>query len=41
VEFDGMDWSCAHTPVTEVRAMSWVPKEVLFDELDDETFQDL
>lgn len=34
VSIEGMDWSPTHTPVAERQSMNWVPKELLFDELD-------
>lgn len=33
VEFVSMDWSPAHTPIAEVREMSWAHNELKLDEL--------
>lgn len=38
VEFIGMDWSTAHTPIPQVHTQSWVAEELMFNELDEELF---
>lgn len=41
VEFGGINWSLAHTPIAVVRAMIWVPEELFYNELDEEVFAGL